>query len=98
MTFKAICEFVTIDRFDRQNPYQHITDFFLPRLSDGGIMLFVDLSSKNNTSQEWLPKQMDKGLSKCSCTILRRNEGIIKRFMLDIQGERIAMFQKLYGD
>ena len=80
MTFKAICEFVTIDRFDRQNPYQHITDFFLPRLSDGGIMLFVDLSSKNNTSQEWLPKQMDKGLSKCSCTILRRNEGYNQTF------------------
>ena len=73
MTFKAICEFVTIDRFENQNPYQHIVNFFLPRLSAGGVMLLVDLSSKNNTSQEWLPIQMDKGISNCSCRVLSRN-------------------------
>lgn len=82
MTFKAICEFVTIDCFEKQNPYQHIVDFFLPRLSDDGVMLLVDLSIKNNISQEWLPIQMDKGISKCSCLVLCQNKDYNQTFQI----------------
>ena len=37
ISFKAICEFVTKKQFAERNPYEHIINTFLPKLSDGGI-------------------------------------------------------------
>lgn len=75
MTFKAICEFVTKDKFEKQNPYAHITNTFIPKLSSDGIMLIVDVSTYNNESQEWLPQMLDAGLTQSNCNIFLRNEG-----------------------
>ena len=75
MTFKAICEFVTKDKFEKQNPYAHITNTFIPKLSSDGIMLIVDVSTYNNVSQEWLPRMLDAGLTQADCNIIFRNEG-----------------------
>lgn len=75
ISFKAICEFVTKQRFEEVNPYKHIAETFLPKLKDDGLMLLVDVTTYNNTSQEWLPKMMDAGLRECECKITAQNEG-----------------------
>lgn len=75
VSFKAICEFVTKDQFERQNAYEHIAKFLLPRLEDNGLMLLVDITTYNDTSQEWLPKMMDKGLTDSNCRVIAKNIG-----------------------
>ena len=85
MSFKAICEFVTKDRFEKQNAYAHIVDTFLPQIKDNGIIVLVDVSTYNNVSQEWLPKMMDSGLAKSKCRVILRNEGYNQAFMVTHQ-------------
>lgn len=80
MTFKAICEFVTKERFEKQNAYAHIANTFVPKLSSDGIMLIVDVSTYNNVSQEWLPRMMDAGLNQANCNVLQSNEGYNQSF------------------
>lgn len=80
MTFKAICEFVTKDRFEKQNAYKHFAQCFLPKLTDDGIMLITDVTSYNNVSQEWLPKMMDSGLAEWSCNVVGQNTGYNQAF------------------
>jgi hypothetical protein len=75
ISFKAICEFVTKQRFEEVNPYKHIAETFLPKLKDDGLMLLADVTTYNDTSQEWLPKMMDAGLRECDCRIIAQNEG-----------------------
>lgn len=75
ISFKAICEFVTKQQFELNNPYKHITETFLPKLKNEGIMLLVDVTSFNNISQEWLPQMMDKGLNSINCKIIKKNNG-----------------------
>ncbi len=82
MSFKAICEFVTKERFERQNAYEHIAKTFLPKLKDNGIMLLVDVTTYNNVSQEWLPSMMDKGLNNANCKVIMRNEGYNQIFTI----------------
>ena len=85
MSFKAICEFVTKDRFEKQNAYTHIVNTFLPRIKDNGIMVLADVSTYNNVSQEWLPKMMDSGLSKSKCRVILRNDGYNQAFVVTHQ-------------
>ena len=73
MTFKAICEFVSKERFEDQNPYYTVSESLLKKLNKGGIMLLVDVSSKSDVTNDWLPNMMDKGLSKFSVNKLYRN-------------------------
>lgn len=75
ISFKAICEFVTKQRFEEVNAYKHIANTFLPKLKNDGLMLLVDVTTYSNTSQEWLPKMMDAGLRECDCSIIAQNEG-----------------------
>lgn len=75
MTFKAICEFVTKDRFEKQNAYKHFAQSFLPKLTDDGIMLITDVTSYNDVSQEWLPNMMDCGLNNVGCDVIGKNTG-----------------------
>lgn len=80
MSFKAICEFVTKERFEEENAYKHIARSFFPKLKVGGIMLLVDVTTYNNVSQEWLPIMMDKGLSEFQDKIAMQNEGFNQMF------------------
>lgn len=80
ISFKAICEFVTKDRFNQQNPYENIVNFFTPKLAVGGSFILVDVTTYNGTSQEWLPKQMDKGLSACTVNVVSSNDGFNQIF------------------
>ncbi len=75
ISFKAICEFVTKDQFEQQNAYEHIAKFLLPKLTDNGLMLLEDVTTYNNTSQEWLPMMMDNGLRAVKCLVINRNNG-----------------------
>ena len=75
ISFKAICEFVTKQQFEENNPYEHIVRTFLPKLNDGGLMFLEDVTSCNMISQEWLPKMMDAGLRNVDCEIIARNDG-----------------------
>lgn len=74
-TFKAICEFVTKERFERDNAYEHIAKFFMNNLSTNGVAIIEDVTSYNDVASEWLPKMMDKGLKDIDCNILHQNEG-----------------------
>ncbi len=80
MSFKAICEFVTKERFERQNAYEHIVKTFIPKLKDNGMMLLVDVTTYNNVSQEWLPLMMDKGLNRVACPVVMKNDGYNQLF------------------
>lgn len=82
MTFKAICEFVSIDRFEKENAYLHFVRSFLPKLSHNGIMAIIDVSTFNNTSQEWLPRMLDAGISANNCNLIMRNEGYNQPFFV----------------
>lgn len=83
MSFKAICEFVSIDRFEKNNPYAHIAKSFIPKLKIGGLMLLNDITTFNNVSQEWIPKVMDAGLEQLhNCQIILRNNGYNQSFMV----------------
>lgn len=82
MTFKAICEFVTIDRFEKQNAYFHYVRSFLPKLSKDGIMAIIDVSTFNSTSQEWLPRMIDDGIASNKCKIIMKNEGYNQSFFI----------------
>lgn len=82
MSFKAICEFVTKKQFEEKNAYEHITKLLLPKLNNSGIMLFVDVTTYNNTSQEWLPVMMDCGIGMVNCTVKGRNKDYNQSFTI----------------
>lgn len=87
MSFKAICEFVTKERFEQNNAYKYISSVLLPKLENDGVMLLVDVSTYSNTSKEWLPTMMDKGLS--GYKVIGRNTGFNQTFF--VSHSRIAM-------
>ena len=74
VSFKAVCEFVTKHQFEKQNPYEHIAKFLLPKLKEEGVLLLEDVTTYNDTSQEWLPIMMDRGLKAANCNVLIRNK------------------------
>ena len=63
MSFKAVCEFVTKDVFNQENPYKHIADFMFKKLNPNGIILLEDVTTKNSVFNQWLPVLMEQGLS-----------------------------------
>ena len=75
ITFKAICEFVSKDRFERDNAYSNITKTFLPKLKQDGLMLIVDITSYSDVTNEWLPKMMDASILTQPCKKVHINEG-----------------------
>jgi len=75
ISFKAICEFVTKERFEKDNAYGHIVKTLLPKLKQKGIMLLVDVTSYSDVTKEWLPKMMDAGIKTNLCKIVHKNEG-----------------------
>lgn len=74
-SFKAICEFVTKQQFEQQNPYEHIINIFMSKLSSKGVICLADITSFNAVSQDWLPTMLDNASKACNVDILYRNEG-----------------------
>lgn len=88
VSFKAICEFVTKDQFEGNNPYKTIVETYLPRLNDDGLMILVDVTTYSNVSNEWLPNMMDRGIMGNGGAIVSRNDGYNQTFYLKHQGTR----------
>lgn len=82
ISFKVICEFVTKKQFEEKNPYEHIINTFLPKLSDGGIVCIADITTYNEASNEWLAKMLDKASDACDVAILERNQGYNEEFIV----------------
>lgn len=80
MSFKAVCEFVTKERFEQNNAYAHLSRFLTYKLTAGGIMLLCDVTTYSNTAQEWLPMMMDKGLAEAGCRVSLRNDSFNQTF------------------
>lgn len=75
ITFKAICEFVSKERFEKENAYSYIIKTLLPKLDQDGLMLLVDITSYSDITNEWLPKMMDAGILSQPCKKVHINEG-----------------------
>lgn len=75
ISFKAICEFVTKQQFEQQNPYEHIINLFMPKLSSKGVICLADVTSFNAVSHDWLPAMLDNASKACNVDILYRNGG-----------------------
>lgn len=73
LSFKAVCEFVTKQQFETQNPYKHLVGFMMPKLSETGMMVIADISSKNEIANEWIPDMMDRGLKDLKANVTQRN-------------------------
>ena len=86
LSFKAVCEFVTKQQFETQNPYRHLAGFMLPKLSESGIMVLADISSKNGISNEWIPDMMDRGLRSIDAHVAQRNAGNYEVFSISHTG------------
>lgn len=82
MTCKAVCEFVTKQQFEVNNPYANIIQVFSDILVPDGKMLITDVSTKNGTSKEWLPKMLDAGIKESGAVVLARNEGFNETFVV----------------
>lgn len=78
ITFKAICEFVSKERFEKDNAYCQIVKTLLPKLKQDGLMLIVDITSYSDVTNEWLPKMLDAGIMSQPCKIVHLNEGYNK--------------------
>ena len=88
ISFKAVCEFVTKERFEKQNAYKQIASTFLPKLKETGLMLLADVTTYNNVSQEWLPRMMDEGLSYTNCNVVHKNDGYNQKFIISHSKKR----------
>lgn len=73
ISFKAVCEFVTKQQFEKKNAYEHLAKFMLPKMLESGVMLLVDVTTKNCVVQEWLPDLMDSGLKNAEASVFGRN-------------------------
>ena len=82
MTCKAVCEFATKQQFEENNPYENIIQVFSDILVPDGKMLITDVSTKNGTSKEWLPKMLDAGIKESGAVVLARNEGFNETFVV----------------
>lgn len=82
ITFKAICEFVTKKQFEERNPYEHVINTFLSKLSEIGIVCIADITTYNEISKEWLTKMLDTASEICDVTIINRNQGYNEEFLV----------------
>lgn len=78
MTFKAINELVTRERFEQRNAYAYFAETFISGLTERGVMVVEDVTVKAGSNDEWLPIMMDKGLGQR--TVIGRNEGFNRAF------------------
>lgn len=82
LTFKAICEFVTKEQFEKRNPYTHVLKTFRPWLNPSAITCLADITTYNDSAREWLPKMMDKGVADGGFQVIGRNAGFNETFFV----------------
>lgn len=82
VSFKAICEFVTKQQLEEENPYGYIVKTLSPKLNDGGLLCLADITTYNDVSQEWLPRMMDSGLERSPLKVIESNLGYNEEFFI----------------
>lgn len=88
ITFKAICEFVTLQQFESRNPYAHIISTFKDILSQNALMCIADVTTYSDVANDWLPKMMDKGTDACGLSLVDKNEGYNETFHVSHTGKQ----------
>ena len=82
MSFKAICEFVTKSIFV-ENAYRVFLQTFTRKLRDNdSILLIEDITTRNGTSEEWLPIMLDNALKSVECKIVDRNNNYNQEYYI----------------
>ena len=69
VSFKALNEFVQHSTFTNKNVYSLISSYFLPLLSDEGVFILSDVTTKLNNSEFFYPQILNAGVNSfvCSC-------------------------------
>lgn len=68
-SFKAINEFIQHSTFTNKNVYSLISSYFLPLLSNKGVFILSDITTKSNNSELFYPQILNAGINSlvCSC-------------------------------
>lgn len=96
LSFKAVCEFVTKQQFEQNNAYAVVLNTFLPKLTNEGIALLVDVTSYNSVAEEWLPKMLDTGIKAANGQTIIQNEGYNQVFKISHSSRQNDMSKVAY--
>ncbi len=88
ITFKAICEFVTKQQFEKKNPYRYIMEIFVPKLAIGGVLCIADITTYSDVSHEWLPMMLDQASQGMAVALVERNAGYNEEFCVSHSGKQ----------
>ena len=62
LSFKAVNEFIQRKRFSN-NAYRHFTEILAPKLSDEGLLVLLDVTTRDDVSGIYYPIMMNKGVN-----------------------------------
>lgn len=62
LSFKAVNEFIQRKRFS-DNAYRHFTEILAPKLSDEGLLVLLDVTTRDDVSGAFYPVIMNKGVN-----------------------------------
>lgn len=63
VSFKALNEFVQHDTFANKNVYSLVTSYLLPLLSDVGVFILSDVTTRLNDSASFYPQILNEGIN-----------------------------------
>lgn len=87
LIFKSICEIASLRQFEERNPYHHVLDIMLKKLSTDGVICLADVSSFNEEQHEWLPKLIDKACKDTGSKVCMRNNNYNEVFYVSHSGK-----------
>lgn len=68
VSFKALNEFIQHDTFKNKNVYSLISSYFLPLLSNVGVFILSDVTTKLNNSELFYPQVLNAGINSFVCS------------------------------
>ena len=68
VSFKALNEFVQHGTFKNKNVYSLISSYFLPLLSNVGVFILSDVTTKLNNSELFYPQVLNAGVNSFICS------------------------------
>ena len=63
VSFKALNEFIQHSTFKNANAYTLISSYFLPLLSNEGVFILLDVTTKLNNSERFYPQVLNAGVN-----------------------------------
>lgn len=88
LVFKSICEMASGRQFEERNPYHHVLQIMLSKLTSNGIICLADVTSFNEEQEAWLPNLIDKACVEMNVDILMRNCGYNEVFYVSHSGRK----------